>query len=414
MKEGVDDDYRRKISSNSDNSNSTSEDLDSNSNSSFQNKNNFLFAVHPHGVFALTALLALATNGGGLDEDTAFKHIAKSKDTHTTDTKLKTTESAPTKTNPKSTLRFAVADFPFLVPIYRDYALRTGAISLNKKAIRNNLENNQSVGIVVGGADESLLAGSADGVLRLILKGRKGFLKIALEQDVDVIPVMNFGEHRLYKQVFNEKLRKYWQLPQCRMLGWTMPMIYKDEWWKIWGVKNVTKEGPRIKNKNVETTKKKEVTVTVTKEEPEPDPDSNPGFFSSLVPDIPTLAPSRVKLTCVLGKPLDVSKFVPEKYHTKNKSRRFDWFFIPKQEQNDILDRIHEAYVDNLKELHAKYWPKYGSWEEKTLKIVSSEEARSMEIVKEVIKGREKRRMEIEQSGRKKVGDDMIMIRAKL
>ncbi|CCF44371.1 diacylglycerol O-acyltransferase 2B [Colletotrichum higginsianum] len=57
----------------------------------------------------------------------------------------------------------------------------------------------RAVTIVVGGARESLEA--QPGTLRLILKGRKGFIKMALRTGADLVPVLGFGENDLYDQL---------------------------------------------------------------------------------------------------------------------------------------------------------------------------------------------------------------------
>jgi 2-acylglycerol O-acyltransferase 2 len=57
----------------------------------------------------------------------------------------------------------------------------------------------RAVTIVIGGARESLEA--QPGTLRLILKGRKGFVKMALRTGADLVPVVGFGENDLYDQL---------------------------------------------------------------------------------------------------------------------------------------------------------------------------------------------------------------------
>lgn len=82
-----------------------------------------------------------------------------------------------------------------------------GIRSVSKESIRNLLSkggpNNDGQGravtIVVGGARESLQA--EPGTLRLILKGRKGFVKMALRSGADLVPVIGFGENDVYDQL---------------------------------------------------------------------------------------------------------------------------------------------------------------------------------------------------------------------
>ena len=59
------------------------------------------------------------------------------------------------------------------------------------------------VTLIVGGSPESLL--SRPGDVRLYLKKRYGFIKIALQEGSPVVPVFAFGEHQLYEQDDNPK-----------------------------------------------------------------------------------------------------------------------------------------------------------------------------------------------------------------
>jgi 2-acylglycerol O-acyltransferase 2 len=57
----------------------------------------------------------------------------------------------------------------------------------------------RGITIVVGGAWESLEARPYS--LRLILKHRKGFFKMAIRTGADLVPVLAFGENDIYDQV---------------------------------------------------------------------------------------------------------------------------------------------------------------------------------------------------------------------
>ena len=71
-----------------------------------------------------------------------------------------------------------------------------------------------SVCLVVGGAREALLA--SPGEINLTLKRRKGFVKYALQNGADLVPVFSFGENELFKTVkfpeesFVRKAQNYW------------------------------------------------------------------------------------------------------------------------------------------------------------------------------------------------------------
>ncbi|TEA16563.1 Diacylglycerol O-acyltransferase 2A [Colletotrichum sidae] len=138
----------------------------------------YIFGYHPHGIISHGAFAAFATNALGF------------------------AEQFPGITNSLLTL-----DNNFRIPLYRDYILAMGVRSVSKESIWNTLSkggrNGEGMGravtIVVGGARESLEA--QPGTLRLILKGRKGFIKMALRTGADIVPVLGFGENDLYDQL---------------------------------------------------------------------------------------------------------------------------------------------------------------------------------------------------------------------
>ncbi|KAM5370672.1 hypothetical protein ACJZ2D_008386 [Fusarium nematophilum] len=138
----------------------------------------YIFGYHPHGIISHGAWGAFATNALGFSE--LFPGI----------------------TNTLLTL-----DSNFRLPFNRDWILWMGLQSVSKESIwniltkggHNNDGQGRAVTIVVGGARESLEA--QPGTLRLILKGRKGFVKMALRTGADLVPVIGFGENDLYDQL---------------------------------------------------------------------------------------------------------------------------------------------------------------------------------------------------------------------
>lgn len=138
----------------------------------------YIMGYHPHGIISHGAWCAFATNALGFSE------------------------KFPGITNSLLTL-----DSNFRLPFYRDWILAMGIRSVSKESIRNILSQGgpqndgqgRAVTIVIGGARESLEA--QPGMLRLILKGRKGFVKMALRTGADLVPVIGFGENDLYDQL---------------------------------------------------------------------------------------------------------------------------------------------------------------------------------------------------------------------
>lgn len=138
----------------------------------------YIFGYHPHGIISHGAWAAFATEALGFSE------------------------KFPGITNSLLTL-----DSNFRIPMYREYILAMGLRSVSKESIGNILTrggpNNEGMGravtIVIGGARESLEA--QPGTLRLILRERKGFVKLAVRTGADIVPVLAFGENELYDQI---------------------------------------------------------------------------------------------------------------------------------------------------------------------------------------------------------------------
>ncbi|KAI5868312.1 DAGAT-domain-containing protein [Durotheca rogersii] len=138
----------------------------------------YIFGYHPHGIISHGAWAAFGTEALGFSEQ------------------------FPGITNSLLTL-----DSNFRIPLYREYILAAGLRSVSKESIVNILTrggpNGEGMGrgvtIVVGGARESLEA--QPGQLRLVLKERKGFVRIAIRTGADLVPVLAFGENNLYDQL---------------------------------------------------------------------------------------------------------------------------------------------------------------------------------------------------------------------
>lgn len=84
----------------------------------------------------------------------------------------------------------------------------------------------RAITIVIGGARESLDAQPYS--LRLVLKRRKGFVKMALRTGADLVPVLGFGENDLFDQLRPEEHPKIhrFQLLVKKVLGFTIPLFH--------------------------------------------------------------------------------------------------------------------------------------------------------------------------------------------
>ncbi|XP_030632679.1 2-acylglycerol O-acyltransferase 1-like [Chanos chanos] len=161
---------------------------------------NYLFAYHPHGVFATGAF------GNFGNEYTGFQELF-----------------------PGITPYLHVLSVWFQVPFLREYLMSAGLVSCSKKSITHVLSRerggNVSI-IVIGGAAESLEA--RPGSLTLEVLNRKGFVRIALKCGAYLVPVFSFGENDLFNQVKNPKgsLIRGIQEKMRKTLGFTAPLFH--------------------------------------------------------------------------------------------------------------------------------------------------------------------------------------------
>lgn len=95
----------------------------------------------------------------------------------------------------------ATLDIHFRTPFIREIVLLLGGIGASKESLLHilNQENKgNAILLIVGGAAEALYA--KPGSYHIILKKRKGFVKVALSTGSSLVPVFSFGEVDVYDQ----------------------------------------------------------------------------------------------------------------------------------------------------------------------------------------------------------------------
>eukprot|EP01137_Pigoraptor_chileana_P000471 Opistho-2@36736 len=158
----------------------------------------FIFAFHPHGIIGFGAFCNFGTEANEIS-----------------------------KVLPGITVRPMTLSMNFKFPFYRDYLMALGFVDVSARSIRNTLARGPGNAclIVVGGAAEALDA--RPGTYDLTLMNRKGFVRMALENGADLVPVFSFGENDVYDQVPNPRgswLRNL-QTKLQRSFGFSMPLI---------------------------------------------------------------------------------------------------------------------------------------------------------------------------------------------
>lgn len=181
---------------------------------------NYIFAYHPHGIISHGAFGNFATEATGFE--TLFPGI----------------------TNTLLTL-----DSNFRIPFYREYLLLLGLASVSRRSCeallrgthpRSRLNplrfflaapkpqpaSGRAITIVIGGARESLEA--KPGYMHLVVRRRRGFLKIAMRENAAVVPVLSFGENDLYEQTMPGQESWVYSMQMCikRVMGFTLPLAH--------------------------------------------------------------------------------------------------------------------------------------------------------------------------------------------
>ncbi|CAD7974633.1 unnamed protein product [Amoebophrya sp. A25] len=149
----------------------------------------YLFGMHPHGLIPCTAVTIFASEATGWS-----------------------------KMFPGLNVHFCVLDCMFLIPFMREQFLLAGLGGVSKPALVEFLgKKKESVALAVGGAREAMYVGAHHTVPKtifLVLKERKGFVKVAIEEGANLVPVFTFEENFLFDAVDTSDARKYLESEQ--------------------------------------------------------------------------------------------------------------------------------------------------------------------------------------------------------
>lgn len=135
--------------------------------------NTYIFCVFPHGVLSAGAFTSFATDANN------FRSLF-----------------------PGLRPYLVTLAGHFITPFIRELSLALGGCPSSVDGLNYVLSRpGNAVALVVGGASESLE--SRPGTYKIILKRRKGFVKLALMHGAPLVPVISFGETDVYDQVQN-------------------------------------------------------------------------------------------------------------------------------------------------------------------------------------------------------------------
>eukprot|EP01027_Heterolobosea_sp_BB2_P014645 GEZU01021008.1.p1 GENE.GEZU01021008.1~~GEZU01021008.1.p1 ORF type:complete len:359 (+),score=76.23 GEZU01021008.1:267-1343(+) len=172
-------------STGSDSSNSTSEPF-------FDPKKTYIIGLHPHGIFGWSSIAFLL---GVHRRYREFDGI---------------------------TMRVLSAAALLWIPFVREVLLFIGFIDASKPIAQTFLRQGKSIMIYVGGSLE-VIESERNADIVLIMNRRKGFVRLALEEGVDLVPTFTFGQTDLYTQVKSLKqLRQFF----VKTLRATITLVY--------------------------------------------------------------------------------------------------------------------------------------------------------------------------------------------
>jgi len=127
---------------------------------------NYIFAAFPHGACTAQHLITMTNGCRMLDE----VHRGERRD--------------------------LAASVLFLIPVVRELLLWLGNVDAGASTAHYNLKKQRSLLIFVGGEAEQLM--TTRGVHQVFLAKRKGFIKLAIQYGVPLVPVYCFGENDVF------------------------------------------------------------------------------------------------------------------------------------------------------------------------------------------------------------------------
>jgi 2-acylglycerol O-acyltransferase 2 len=178
-----------KTSTSSASSSGTKQSSSSSSSSSRRPPPQYIFGVFPHGVNADYRVLV-----DGLLSDTVLPQTG-------------------------SRVRTLAASILFYIPVVREISLWTGCVNASKPVAQRNLQQGLSLLILPGGQQEQLR--TTYGQELVYIQRRKGFVKLAIQYGIPLVPVYVFGVNDYYSTSHFALSVRLW-IVQYLGISWTM------------------------------------------------------------------------------------------------------------------------------------------------------------------------------------------------
>jgi Diacylglycerol acyltransferase len=137
----------------------------------------YIFGVHPHGIHCFP-LAFLAS------PDTPFDRLFPG-------------FVYGSKVTPKHPLTGLAATIMFKIPVVREFFLTFGYIDASRPVAEAALKAGKSLFVCTGGEEESMYTNSNEDVL--VLKHRKGFVRLALSHGADLCPIFGINNAETFR-----------------------------------------------------------------------------------------------------------------------------------------------------------------------------------------------------------------------
>jgi len=162
---------------------------------SLDGRKKYVFGFHPHGIYPLTSFWG--TQGP------SFR-----------------------KAYPGLEVDICGASVVFFTPVLRDLVMWLGGREVSRVAIERVLASGSSVLLVPGGQREMRHSTGNRNKFHVVTR-HKGFVKIAIEHGIDLVPIFSFGEDQIIENIRMPKM----QAVTTRFIGYGFPFVPFGRWY---------------------------------------------------------------------------------------------------------------------------------------------------------------------------------------
>lgn len=167
--------------------------------------NQYVFACHPHGIHCIP-LAQFSTPGS--DFDLKFPGLVGHK------------------------LTGLCASVMFKLPMVREFFLDMGYVDASRPVANQVLQEGRSIYVCTGGEEESMYTTTGQDIV--VLKKRKGFVRLALSHGAQLVPVFGVGNNDLYTTYDFMTTTRRWLQKKFHVAlpifhgRWCTPLPYKQ------------------------------------------------------------------------------------------------------------------------------------------------------------------------------------------